>query len=79
MLVVDFAIDCSPEWAKSLREGRSLWRDTQLRAAVADNTTAAIEALEDLGFTVDWPRSLQEKPDLRIQKLDSSEQAVVRT
>ncbi|MFX1822186.1 hypothetical protein PV768_20635 [Pseudarthrobacter sp. CC4] len=70
MLVVEFAIDRSVEWRSSLREGRSLWRDTQLRAAVADNPEAAVEALTELGYTVEWLGSTEEKPGLRSQKLE---------
>ncbi len=70
MLVVEFAIDGAKGWKESLREGRSLWRDTQLRAAVADNTGAAAEALEELGFVVTWPGSVADKPPLRTQKLE---------
>jgi hypothetical protein len=70
MLVVEFAIDCSPEWRVSLREGRSLWRDTQLRTAVTDNPEAAVESLEQLGYTVNWPGSPEDKPPLREQKLE---------
>lgn len=72
MLVVEFAIDRSAEWRSSLREGRSLWRDTQLRAAVADNPEAAVEALTELGFSVEWLGSTEEKPGLRSQKLEQS-------
>jgi hypothetical protein len=50
MLIVEVAIDCGRR--ESLPAGRSLWRDTQLRAAVADNTSAAVEAPEELGFVV---------------------------
>lgn len=70
MLVVELAIDCARGWRESLREGRSLWRDTQLRAAVADNTGAAVEALEELGFVVEWPKSAHERPGLRRDKLE---------
>lgn len=70
MLVVEFAIDRSPEWRTSLREGRSLWRDTQLRAAVADNPEAAVDALVELGFNVSWPGAPEDKPELRTQKLE---------
>ncbi|MGO4250145.1 hypothetical protein AB4Y87_23370 [Paenarthrobacter sp. RAF54_2] len=70
MLVVEFAIDRAIGWGESLREGRSLWRDTQLRAAVADNAGAAVEALEELGFMVSWPGPASEKPPLRKQKLE---------
>lgn len=70
MLVVEFAIDRSSNWRESLREGRSLWRDTQLRAAVADNPEAAVEALIELGFTVDWPDLPGDRPELRMQKLE---------
>jgi hypothetical protein len=70
MLVVELAIDCASGWRESLREGRSLWRDTQLRAAVADNTSAAVEALEELGFVVTWPKLPGEWPDLRKDKIE---------
>jgi hypothetical protein len=70
MLVVEFAIDKSRDWRSSLREGRSLWRDTQLRAAVADNPEAAVDALSELGFDVVWPGLPQDKPGLRTQKLE---------
>lgn len=70
MLVVELAIDCANGWRESLREGRSLWRDTQLRAAVADNTSAAVEALEELGFVVNWPKVPDERPDLRKNKIE---------
>ncbi len=70
MLVVELAIDCARGWRESLREGRSLWRDTQLRAAVADNTSAAVEALEELGFVVNWPKTPAERPDLRKDKIE---------
>jgi hypothetical protein len=70
MLVVELAIDCAPGWRDSLREGRSLWRDTQLRAAVADNAGAAVEALEELGFTVSWQNQSKLRPDLRKDKIE---------
>lgn len=70
MLVVEFAIDRSPEWRASLREGCSLWRDTQLRAAVADNQEVAVDALAELRFSVEWPGAPEDKPGLRVQKLE---------
>ena len=70
MLVVEFAIDCSQGWRASLREGRSLWRDTQLRAAVADNPEAAVEALIERGFKVEWTGSPEDRPGLRTEKLE---------
>jgi hypothetical protein len=70
MLVVELAIDCANGWRQSLREGRSLWRDTQLRAAIADNAGAAVEALEELGFVVNWPAPAGELPPLRRDKLE---------
>lgn len=70
MLVVEFAIDCATGWRVSLREGRSLWRDTQIRASVADNPLAAVEALQERGFDVTWPGSVADMPDLRKDKLE---------
>jgi hypothetical protein len=70
MLVVELGIDCAIGWRQSLREGRSLWRDTQLRAAIADNAGAAVEALEEMGFVVSWPTAAEERPGLRQDKLE---------
>lgn len=70
MLVVEFAVDCAQGWRTSLREGRSLWRDTQLRAAVADNPEAAVEALIERGFKVEWVGPPEDRPGLRTQKLE---------
>jgi hypothetical protein len=70
MLVAEFSIDRATGWQDSLREGRSLWRDTQLRAAVADNTAAAVDALRELGFAVEWQGAPGEWPELRKRKLE---------
>jgi hypothetical protein len=70
MLVFEFGIDCATEWRSSLREGRSLWRDTQLRAAMADNPGAAVEALQEMGYKVEWTGNPDSVSGLRDSKVE---------
>ena len=60
MLIDEFGIDHDPEMLGSLSDTRETWRLTQTRAAVRDAPAAAVEALEDLGYSVSWTR--QEAP-----------------
>lgn len=70
MLVVEFGIDCALGWQSSLREGRSLWRDTQLRAAISDNPGAAVEAIQEMGYKVEWTGHPDAVPGLRESKVE---------
>lgn len=68
-LAIELAIDCAPTWKEALAEGRMLWRETQLKAAVHDNPEAAAEALRDLGYNVYWDSTRAPIPPLRTHRL----------
>lgn len=54
MLVVELGVDCTPEGRRALVDGRATWRQTQLATATRDNPAGAIDALRELGYTVEW-------------------------
>ncbi len=68
-LKTEFAIDSAKNWTSTIREGRAVYRDKQLRAAVSDNPTAAIEELEAMGFSVSSIES-SKKRTIRPERLE---------
>jgi hypothetical protein len=55
MMRIEFGVDAAPGWKEALHQGRKSWREVQTRAVVRDCTTAAVEALEGLGYEVSIP------------------------
>lgn len=69
MTIVEFGIDACPDWSADLKSGRGMWRELQLKAAVQDHPRAAVEALEGLGYSVDWPHD-KPQPEWRLSKIE---------
>ncbi|MCC3275337.1 hypothetical protein LJ753_05575 [Arthrobacter sp. zg-Y20] len=68
-LATELAVDSASTWQDALTEGRTLWRETQLKAATQDNPEAAAEALRELGYLVEWDSASGEVPQLRLHRL----------
>lgn len=69
MTIVEFGIDAVSDWRAELKTGRGMWREMQLKAAVRDQPRAAAEALQDLGYIVDWPQD-EPQPEWRLNKIE---------
>ena len=54
MLIEEFGVDVPAGWRENLMEGRGMWREIQRKAPVSDHPEAAAQALEALGFGVEW-------------------------
>lgn len=50
MLILEFGIDCHPNYVAALAAGRKRFRQTQLAAAVSDDPETAARKLESLGY-----------------------------
>jgi hypothetical protein len=68
-LVTDLAVDCSAGWRDAIVQGRQVWRDRQLRAAVSDNPLAAIDSLSEMGYEVRWLGGSEAEPELRAPRI----------
>ena len=55
MVQREFAVKTSPDWEALRDRHREKYRRAQTAAAVRDCPSAAVEALERLGFFVEWP------------------------
>lgn len=55
MLIVEFGVEHQDGWRVELNEGRAIWRNLQLKTAIADQPEASADALRDLGYEVSWP------------------------
>lgn len=67
MLIYEFGIDTETGWQDVLEDGRRVWKDNQLGAAVRDNPTKAVQQLEIMGFKIDPPDCW---PDMKTAKLN---------
>ncbi|MBL0888145.1 hypothetical protein [Myceligenerans indicum] len=59
MLIRDCGVDYVPGWEQALEEGRMRWRVRQFRSSVRDLQSQAAEVLEQQGWTVVPPLTLQ--------------------
>jgi hypothetical protein len=69
MIIQEFGVDVPDEWRTSIHEGRVIWRELQLKAAVTDQPEAAAEALRGLGYVVHWDKP--EPPTWRLPRLQA--------
>lgn len=70
MVIEEFDVDAGKEWRTYIRDGRVMWREYQLKAAVTDHPQAAIESLVGMGFEVRWTGE-SEQPSWRIPRLEA--------
>lgn len=71
MVIQEFGVDAGQEWRTSIRDGRVMWREYQLKAAVTDHPHAAIESLVGMGFEVSWPADPEQQPSWRYPRLEA--------
>jgi hypothetical protein len=68
-LEFEFAINVVPGWRKVVDEHLREWREVQMMSAVRDSPLAAARVLEQLGFTVEPPKVVSQRPDPAQNKL----------
>lgn len=68
MLVNDFGINAAEGWREELEEGRAIFKESQLSAAISDNPGRAADALREMGYDVKWHHDSPE-PSLREHRL----------
>lgn len=68
MIITEFHIDHVEGWQAHIQNGRAMFRETQLSAAVTDHPARAAEALRGLGYRVEWPKELGEEPPIKWDK-----------
>ncbi|WP_222127605.1 hypothetical protein, partial [Brevibacterium casei] len=52
-MIYELGVDTKVGWEQVLNNGRTRWRERQLRTAVTDNLHVAAEVLRSRGFTVE--------------------------
>ncbi|AZT92927.1 hypothetical protein CXR23_07050 [Brevibacterium aurantiacum] len=67
-MIYELGVDTKDGWEQVLKDGRTLWRDRQLRTAVTDNLHVAAEVLRSRGFKVEGGPE-PDRNDRRITEL----------
>ncbi|WP_285445230.1 hypothetical protein [Winkia neuii] len=61
MAVSEFGIDAQDNWKRYLEDSRADYRESQVKAMVAEHPELAVTALSELGYEIDGSNTKQLK------------------